>query len=138
VNGRQPSLLLVAVTNAGVVAAAVVLGGVVLVPDAVPLPVVPEVEPEPEPVPLGGVDEPPDVPLAGGVVVPPDVLLAGGVVVPPDELLAGAGAVLPEPLLELLEPQALSAAKQAIDITERVGTRRFETKIIVTYPFAAE
>jgi hypothetical protein len=148
-NGRQPSLLLVAVTNAGV-AATVDLGGGALVPEAVPpveeAPVVPEVEPVP--VPLGGVDEPPEVLVAGGVVVPPDVLVAGGVVVPPEVLLAGGGVVLPLPAVEpvvgvsvvdpaedaeLLEPQALRAARQTIDIAERIGTRRFETKIIVTY-----
>jgi hypothetical protein len=153
-NGRQPSELLVVVTRAGVVAAAVVFGGgfevlPVPVPDVVPPvevppvgllpPVDPVVEPvEPvEPVdvpPFGGVVVPPLVePVAGGVVVPPEVApVAGGVVVPllVDPVVA-VSVVEPAEFAELLEPHALSARLTSA-IAARVETCRFESKIIAT------
>lgn len=113
--GRQPSLLFVAVT--GVVAATALLGAAVLVPELVPLLELPPVEP----VPFGGVV---DVPLVAGVVAPPDVLLVGGVVV--------LSVVDPPELAALLEPQALSAAKQTIEIAGKSKTRSFDAKIIAT------
>ena len=135
---------MVAVSKAGAGVAAVVdLGGGaggVVVPELVP-----PVEEPPVPFGGGGVDEPPvlpvaggvvppDVPPAGGVVEPPEVPPAGGVVVPPvGAPVVGVSVAAPADDAELLEPQALSAARQAIDIAERIGTRRFETKIIVTY-----
>jgi hypothetical protein len=160
VKGRQASPLFVAVTNFGVVAATVLLGGTaVLVPELVPL-----VEPPPlddaveaplEAVPFGGVVVPPlEVVPFGGVVVPaPEVVPFGGVVVPslevvpfggvvalPEVLLvgvvvvpeAGVSAVEPPELAALLEPQALSAARHTIEIAGKNATRSFDAKIIVT------
>jgi hypothetical protein len=128
--GRQPSPLFVAVTSFGVVAATALLGGAVLVPELVPpvelLPVlggvvlVPEVVPPVEPVPFGGVVEPADVLPGGGVVVP--------VVVP----VVVLSAVDPPELAALLEPQALSAARQTIEIAGKSKTRSFDAKIIAT------
>ena len=128
--GRQASPLLVAVTNFGVVAATALLGGAV-VPELVPLVepppllggavVVPELVPLAEPLPLE-----PD-PL-GGAVVPPEVLVVGGVVVP----VVVVSAVDPAELAALLEPQALSAARQTIEIAGKNATRSFDAKIIVT------
>jgi hypothetical protein len=116
----QPSLLFVAVTSFGVVAATALLGGAVLVPVLVP-PV--------EPLPLDDDVEPPVEPVAaGGVVVPPDVLLLGGVVVP--EVVVSA--VDPPELAALLEPQALSAARQTVEIAGKSKTRSFDAKIIAT------
>jgi hypothetical protein len=135
--GRQPSLLLVAVTSFGVVAAAAVLGGAVLVvPELVPLVEPPRLELPPlddevEP-PL---DEEVELPLEpvpfAGAVVPPEVLL-GGVVVPvaePGVVLSAADA--PE-LAALLEPQALSAVRQTSEIAGKNATRSFDAKIIDT------
>jgi hypothetical protein len=120
--GRQPSLLFVAVVNLGVVAAAAVLGGAVLVPELVPL-----VEPPPLELPL--LELPPLEPDPfGGAVVPPDVLVAGGVVVP----VVVVSAVEPPELAALLEPQALSAARQTIEIAGKNAARSFDAKIIVT------
>jgi hypothetical protein len=115
----QPSLLLVAVTNFGVVAATADLGGV-LAPELVPLV---------EPPPLDDEEEPPVEPVpAGGLLVPPDAVLAGAVVVP----LAAVSVVDAPELAALLEPQALSAAKHTIEIAGKSKTRSFETKIIAT------
>jgi hypothetical protein len=137
-NGRQPSELLVAVTKAGVVAAAVVFGGAVEVPPVELPPVEPVVAPvvDPVEVPLfGGAVVPPLVePVAGGVVVPPEVVpVAGGAVVPPVAVdpVVGVSVVEPAEFAELLEPQAPSA-RLTTAIAARVETNRFETKIIVT------
>jgi hypothetical protein len=116
-NARQPSLLLVAVTNFGVVAATALLGGAVLVPELVPL-----VDPAPlelpplEPVPFGG------------VVAPPDVLVVGGVVVP----VVVVSAVEPAELAALLEPQALSAPRHTSEIAGKIEARSSEAEIIAT------
>jgi hypothetical protein len=136
--GRQPSLLLVAVTSFGVVAAAAVLGGAVLVvPELVPLVEPPRLELPPlddevEP-PLDEEVEPPlePVPFAG-VVVPPDVLLVGGVVVPVAEPVVVLSAVDAPELAALLEPQALSAVRQTSEIAGKNATRSFDAKIIDT------
>jgi hypothetical protein len=127
--GRQPSLLLVAVTSFGVAAAAAVLGGAVLVPELVPL-----VEPPPlELPPLDDEVEPPlELVPVEGVVVPPDVLLVGGVVVPVAEPVVVLSAVDAPELAALLEPQALSAARQTSEIAGKDATRSFDAKIIVT------
>ena len=148
--GRQPSPLLVAVSNFGVVAAAALLGAAVLVPELVPLvelpPVlegavlVPEVVPPVElPPVLGGavltpevvppVELPPVEPVPfGGVVEPADVLPGGDVVVP----MVVPSAVDPPELAALLEPQALSAARQTVEIAGKSKTRSFDAKIIAT------
>lgn len=145
--GRQASALLVAVTNFGVVAATVVLGGAAVpVPELVPLveapPLDDEVEPPLEPVPFAGVVVPAlevvpfggvvapalEVVPLGGVVALPDVVLVGGVVVPE----VGVSAVEPPELAALLEPQALSATRQTIEIAGKNATRSFDAKIIVT------
>jgi hypothetical protein len=127
--GRQPSLLLVAVTSFGVVAATALLGGAVLVPELVPL-----VEPPPlELPPLDDEVEPPlELVPVGGVVVPPDVLLVGGVVVPVAEPVVVLSAVDAPELAALLEPQALSAARQTSEIAGKNATRSFDAKIIDT------
>jgi hypothetical protein len=119
---RQPSLLLVAVTNFGVVAAIAVLGGAVLVPEAVPPLELPPLELPPLELPplelLLLEDEPPlePVPVGGGVVVP----------------LAVVSVVDPPEFAALLEPQALSAARQTIEIAGKIETRSFEAKVIAT------
>jgi hypothetical protein len=127
--GRQPSTLLVAVTNFGVVAATALLGGAVLVPELVPL-----VEPPPlELPPLDDEVEPPLEPDPfGGAVVPPDVLLVGGGVVLVVVPVVVLSDVEPAELAALLEPQALSAARQTIEIAGKNATRSFGAKIIVT------
>jgi hypothetical protein len=117
--GRQASLLFVAVTNVGVVAATALLAGAVLAPVPVPLVELPPLE--------DAVEAPVEVVPAGGAVVPPEVLL-GGVAVP----LVVLAAVDPDALAALLEPQALSAARQATEIAGKSETRSFDTKIIAT------
>jgi hypothetical protein len=126
--GRQPSLLFVAVTSFGVVAATALLGGSVLVPELVPL-----VEPPPlELPPLDDEVEPPlePVPFAGAVV-PPDVLLVGGVVPVAEPVVVLSAVDAPE-LAALLEPQALSAVRQTSEIAGKNATRSFDAKIIDT------
>jgi hypothetical protein len=111
--GRQASALFVAVTSLGVAAATALLAGAVLV--LVPELVLPVELAPPEAVPLEG------------VVVPPEALLVGEVAVPVVLL-----DVDPPVLAALLESQALSAARQTIEIAGKSETRSFDAKIIAT------
>jgi hypothetical protein len=74
-------------------------------------------------VPVVPVAEPPLVEVLEG---------GGGVVdVPEPAVVVGVSAVEVAVLAELLDPQALSAPRQAIDITGRIEAKDFETKSIV-------
>ena len=102
------------------------LGGAVVPEPVLPVELPPD-EPPLDPFPVGGV-VPPDVLLFGGGVVPPEVPLVGGVAVP----VVVLSAVEPPELAALLEPQALSAAMQTIEIPGMSKTRSFDAKIIAT------